>query len=462
MKKITMDEAHATAIGYDKLLYQIAEMCVSENITPKRAVANLVTQAVAKQGFRIFLSGSSFTAAAANPIHFIMQKALKVFFGLNAKLIIGSAYHKALERAFAYKIATGKTVRMGVAIREIVKYIHGEYPKIKADQRAEVSKQELIQEAIRLYKVYHKHQLPNNTPQEVEVFMSLPAPMEMLRNPENAGKIFLSGAFDVMLGDDDGILIMTDAKTSDKRISGSVDMDPKLVEYKNELSAAKAELSKVTKVIEKFAGVEEEIAEKQTELMETELDLAVALEKKKAHKALDNKIERISKIITTLGENLKQRIEAEKKAAAIWPEIENLEEVIAPLQEIYDEEKAEADLIECRKRHGQQLAFYALLYMILYGKEVKRVRIENMVKSAVPELQVFEWELDEFELMRAEEEIQSNITLIEMVLDGEDPMVLFRLNTTSYIGDETIKFFDEVEKIVREQRKSIQQAAHAA
>ena len=65
--------------------------------------------------------------------------------------------------------------------------------------------------------------------------------------------------------------------------------------------------------------------------------------------------------------------------------------------------------------------------------------MENIVKNKTVKIQVFEWELDEVTLHRAEEAIQFVVSTMEAFYDGVDPKVLFRPNPYSYFGDETNK-----------------------
>lgn len=453
----SLEETHASRISRDELLYELAETCVYSGITPMRALSEKFQEAMKSDDFVFYLSGSSFTAASANPLHFAMQKIAKVAYGLNHRLLIGSAYHKGVEFGYNRKRIDGELPRLGLCVREIVSYIHKEYEKMNADEKQEYTKTDLIKEATRLLKVYYKGPMQDNVPYLVEAFTCMQVPEYMLANPErNAKKIFLTGAADVIFDTENG-MVLSDNKTSAKRISGKVDMDEKLTEYLSERTEKERELKALQKQIEKFAHAAEKLAElvKDHTAVSAQLDEVLAYnaanpdKKPKAHKALTNKVERL------LGEVEKweghERTLAENKAKAeeLEHDLEDLETLIEPLQKVYDEAKAQADLAEAKKMHGQQLAFYALLIMITYKVKIDRVRIENMVKSKTPELQVFEWELDQYTLQIAEEEIRSNIALVEMVLNGVDPMVIFRQNVTSYIGSETNEFVFELEEAVR-------------
>jgi hypothetical protein len=65
--------------------------------------------------------------------------------------------------------------------------------------------------------------------------------------------------------------------------------------------------------------------------------------------------------------------------------------------------------------------------------------LENIVKNKTIKIQIFEWELDQATMERAEEAIQFVVSTIEAFYDGVDPRVLFRPNPYSYFGEETNK-----------------------
>jgi len=125
-----------------------------------------------------------------------------------------------------------------------------------------------------------------------------------------------------------------------------------------------------------------------------------------------------------------------------------------PLQDIYDEEKHEADLEACKKAHQTQLLHYAICYMFEYGKTPTRVRVENIVKHETVEIQIFEWEFSRKDLLETQEKIFTVINTIELILDGVDPMLVMRLNHTGYIGSETENFKDEIKKIINATEKN--------
>jgi len=447
MTQLTLEETHGSSVSSDTLLHEVASEAIESNITPKRALMNRVFKALRAEDIKIYLSGSSFTSASANPMHFALNKFLKVFYGLNKNLIIGSAYHEGIDVCYKYQLETGKVLRLGLAVRQLVKYVHKNISKLRDDE--EMSEKDIIKMSIVYFKIYYKEQMPKNTPVESEVFLSMAAPEYLLKNPDNSEKIYLTGAADCIFKVDE-LLVMSDSKTSKNPISGNVDIDEKLLAYREEKIGLEIELIALEKQIHKFTNARVKLAEMQGTLDEVELKLSNAIANDKATTALEKRVIKWGAEVSKWQDHLKQLQQNTFMAREVSIKIEELDEVSKPLEEIYRDEKQQADIQAAKIAHGQQLAFYALLYMIITGKRIDRVRVENLVKSRrQPYLQVFEWDLEEFDLAQAEEEISINISLIEMALMGVDPMILFKANKTSYIGDDTNKFLQELENVVR-------------
>jgi len=454
IKPLDLEATHASSISSDQLANELANIVVMEGITPIRAILNRAKQEAEAADWQIYLSGSSFTSASANPLHFLTQKFVKVFYGLNANLIMGSAYHKALEHANKEFIENGKYPTFGKALKHSIDYVNENFKLIKSEEREEIKEADLIKEVVGLLKVYWREQLHKSTPVETEVFVSMPSPEYMLRNKENSHKIMLTGAADVVYKDGD-ILILSDHKTSKKPISGKADKKDALIKLEDELKKLKAELVKHQKQAAKFVDASSKLAAAKKERNEVAVKLADAMENKKTTTALEKRVTKWGTEVTKWEDNL-SIYEASKTAIeALEAEISAVNELMLPQMEIYEEDKAAADLKEAKKNHGQQLAFYALLYMIVSGKDIKKVRLENMVKAKQPYLQVFEWELDDMVLAKAEEQIKANITRIELMLEGIDPLALFPVSNMTFIGTETVKLLEDIEDIALLLKKEV-------
>ncbi len=76
--------------------------------------------------------------------------------------------------------------------------------------------------------------------------------------------------------------------------------------------------------------------------------------------------------------------------------------------------------------------------MILYGIEIKKAKIEVIVRTKKgPEIQIFEWDLDDEALDKANNALQMVIQTIEAYFDGVEPSLLFRPNPFTFYGTET-------------------------
>jgi len=443
---LDLEATHTSSISADQLANELANIVVTQGITPIRALLNRAVEEAKADEWQIFLSGSSFTSAAANPLHFLTQKFVKVFYGLNANLIIGSAYHKALEIANKEFIDNGSYPKFGKALKASVDYVNENFKLIRSEEREDICESDLIKEVVSLLKVYWREQLHKSTPVETEVFVSMPSPEYMLRNKDLAHKIMLTGAADVIYKEND-LLILSDHKTSKKPISGKADKKDALIKLEEELKELKAELVKNQKQAKKFVDSPSKLAAAKKERNDVATKLADAIENGKTTTALDKRATKWATEVTKWEDNLRIYETSKEKVEALEAEISATNELMLPQVVIYEEDKAAADLREAKKNHGQQLAFYALLYMIISGKDIKKVKLENMVKAKQPYLQVFEWELDDMVLSKASEQIQANITRIELMLEGIDPLALFQISSHTYIGSETVKLLEDIEEI---------------
>ena len=79
---------------------------------------------------------------------------------------------------------------------------------------------------------------------------------------------------------------------------------------------------------------------------------------------------------------------------------------------------------------------------MVHGIEIKKTRLEIIVKTKVPQIQIFEWELDDDTLRKAEDAIQMVVSTIEAFYNGVDSSLLFRPNPYTFYGSETNEFIN--------------------
>lgn len=442
----SLEETHATKIDRETLVNQIAEIMVKENKTALRAVCDLL-QELRHDGI-FYISGSSFVSGNANPLHYIVSRTIKPFYGENINLVMGSAYHKAQEFASKYFIEKGKYPRLGLQIRKGFEYINEKYDFLKPEDKEENSKNSVYKYLGLLLKTYLSEQA-KNTPMIVEEFLKVEVPEDMVQNPRNALRILLTGASDIIY-DVDGVMVMSDHKTSKKPISVAVEKSEALVNQESELKEIMAEIVKLEKSTNKLSATQQKLSDAEATLEENTRLLQIANEEGKATTALQKRVDKWSGEVIKQDELVRKIEEDVKLLLAKDAEKEELEELIEPLMEVWLEEKAEADLAKAREMHEQQLAFYAICYMVSNPDiNISRIRLENMVKAKTPYLQVFEWDLDEYVMKKAEEQIKAFVQRIELYMDGVDPLVLFPLGYHTYIGMDTNEMLRDAEKVAK-------------
>lgn len=377
---------------------------------------------------------SSTTSFLANPLHYALQQGLGVFFGSSDKTIIGSAVHAGVD--FGY---THPETRLGQCIKALVFEVEVEMESLKAELVGKVSKNELIKEAVRLFKAYYKEVLINNRASFVasEQYLEIDVPVEMYKNPNNFGKVLLTGTFDRLYKDSDGNFILGDLKTAKTVISGKVDKSQELQDLEAEIGSLEKSKKELEKITSKFCNAESKCREIMDEKGETQIAFNDAKLNNKATKALENKLVKLTSEFEKWMENFERLEEAEKEIIIINDKLLKLQKIITPLQSTYESEKAIADLEACKIAHGFQVALYSLMYMIVHGVEIKKVRLENVVKTKTAQIQIFEWDLDDKVLEDAENAIQMVVSTIEAYFDGVDPSILFRPNPYTYYGSET-------------------------
>lgn len=84
-----------------------------------------------------------------------------------------------------------------------------------------------------------------------------------------------------------------------------------------------------------------------------------------------------------------------------------------------------------------QLALYSMMYSFNYGKLINKFRIELLIRGKDgPEIKIYEWDLIQEDLIKAESVLIQLIETIEAVFDGVNPKILFRQNPYTYYGSE--------------------------
>ena len=155
---------------------------------------------------------SSTSSFMANPLHYVLCQGLGVHYGANDRTIVGHAVHAGVD--FGY---CNQGCRLGLCIRAMVQAINDEFKLLSEEFVGKVTKKELYQEAVRVFKPYFKEVMPTMKVLESERYLEIDVPEGMYKNPSNFGKIKLTGTFD-RLYEINGKLVIGDLKTSSKTI----------------------------------------------------------------------------------------------------------------------------------------------------------------------------------------------------------------------------------------------------
>jgi len=443
--------SHGSRIGRDEFLHLVADYCISNNCSVDRALADFAIDSFNDEDFKIFLSGSIYTGFSGNPQNYMLQKIVKVDWGTNARMLTGTMVHLARDVSVKYKMVHGELPSILYGVGAMKEELLKEFSFLRPEDKEATTKFDIFKTACKLFRVYYKQVLPHDQSIESESEMSVSIPLEMFNSVINARKFVLTGIADSVY-EKEGEIGIGDLKTSANPISGTTEKSEKLIAYENELDSLNVYIVECEKKIKKFLNAEDKLFEAKSRLAEVEAKLADALSNGKATVALEKRIIKWEDEVSKWSKNFEVFQKAETHKNILLEQVAELEEIMGPLVEIYNQEKADADIEACIKAHEAQLAHYALCYMIQNQKPVKWLKVELVVNRVNPYTQVFEWELTDEVLEEAEERIQNIIHLIELALDGVDPMLLFRANPTSYIGSDVEEFKDEVKKVIKSVR----------
>ncbi|WP_152184449.1 hypothetical protein [Sulfurimonas indica] len=457
----TDNVSHQANTSADEYASKLASFVLENGTTVTGGALRLLKDAIMHPSFKLYLGGSFFTSFEANSLATMVQKVNKVYFGSNPAMLRGTLIHLGRELALKHKIQTGELLPFMDCIKAIRKELENKFQFMQPKYVGTITKGELFLEVSRAFRVYYKNYLVEAKDFEVECSYNIRFPLEIFNNPAHSKHFLGSGTFDGLakrVVDDKEIYIMVDAKTTTSPISASVEMDEKLEKFIEQKKLLQTALKEEQKILKKFVNANEKLSEAKTTLQEIEVKLEDATANSKATLNLEKRVKKWEEEVKKWENNLLNFEKSQKTAALIEAEISELNELIEPLMKDYLLEKEAAALKECRKKHEAQLAYYAILESFKTGRIVSRLRVENVVckkaKSGEkyynkPEVQVFEWDLTPEALAETEEKVVTLIKAVGAVLDGLDPMVVFRPNKTTFYGSEFNELLEEVKEMVQ-------------
>ncbi|MHC3995703.1 hypothetical protein ACXWTF_12835 [Thiomicrolovo sp. ZZH C-3] len=419
----------------------------------------------------VVLTGSTVNNLSVNAFYWATRSLLGVAFDSNYSKVFGSMMHYGTEFLHKHKINTGKRPPLRDALLAMAKkgrkLYYGELPESAKDKSAKdyMPLKALYTEAKAFMHLYYEQVAPSASPVEVERRIKYP----LAADDGMPLNILLSGQFDrrdrVKMHDVLSDMVV-DLKTSKMNIYGEKVEDPELERLHEELQEASKKLTRDDKV----KRLEENLRVAKRNPSKSELQKELEASIKAARKKVDAKrtpeedraeaqrlIDETDPKVAAEIERIERQHEVNLKAAEDAlrhyqlqreqdqaDRIEQLQKEIEPLQAKVDALQYENDCEAARKRYGKQLAFYALLIMLVDGIEVKYGRIELLLRQAVPKIRVFEFSIEK-EVRELVKEIATIVELIELWRNGTPARLLFRPNRDTYIGQELMKIVDNMQ-----------------
>lgn len=451
----------AKPISKDAFIYRVLNEIEKTGCSVQRAISTLITKETKKADFSVNVRGSSLVGFSNNSLDFALKQFLGVNYGSNENTIVGTAVHEGADYAYKHKMETNNIPLLDDCLEVVYETCEKQLEYINPDKRDKVSLDKLKDTAKRCFTVYYP-EIRKNVAIASEESFSIDANYSddtsnsLLMYKKNVGKIALTGTLD-RIYKKDNILILSDLKTSSKRISGYVEANPLFSKYSNEAKALNEEKIRLEKVIDKFAHSQEKIEEIKSFIVEQEKLLEEKEKEKKPTTRVSKKIDTQKTELEKWETHLKNFESAISQKDQIDIRLSELDKLIKPLKREYAIEKQKADLAVAKKRYGHQLAFYAIGAMATNKDfaNIKKLRVEVVIKTEEPYVQVFEWDLTEEIIDEVAELIKTIISNIELVIEGIDPLVCFRLASETYIGSDTITLFDEI-KLELDKLKEVQ------
>jgi len=487
-------------LNRDEFLYKILELSEQNKCTPRTSIYTLIKNEVQKNDFKINVRGSSLISFESNSLDFAIKQFLKVNYGSNQNTIIGNGVHEGADFGYKFYLENSKYPKRRLMFKKVIEKVKKDYKYIQPDLRESYSLRTLTFDALRYFNVYWKEVMQKTIPIASEMPLFIEVPKEMLLNQENFGKIRLTGTLDRIIENSNGELILSDTKTSAKRITAGISHSKELAKKLEEQQSLINENLGLEKEISNAKKINKKIEDNRIDLNQTHTDLSLivfsnlfihkkSLEEENTKdklnevkiKKLTSQIEeskelikkyklidpsqlidrnekvtsfkrsqaKLDKTIKFNSENIYIPIEElEKKVEVNKEKLDSISLEIEPMKKEYRIACAKGEILAAKKQYGLQLAFYAIMYMIITKKKITKLRVEVIVKNKNPYTQIIEWDLDEYLMQCAWEKISTVVAAVEAVMNGTDPQILFRENDISYIGSETNELLNEMDMIL--------------
>lgn len=346
-----------------------------------------------------------------NSLSWATKQLLGVNFGGSEATVLGTAVHASAE--YGYKsILAGENLpsieECGLAIEAS---IEAEYGWI---DNPEMTKEEMITEAKRLFAVYYSDVMPNANPVAAEERFVL----------EGWDGIELAGTTDRIERRLDGKLAITDLKTSKQNIYG------KRAYGMDALDVLRAKFKELSKLSEKNAPKAEEIKEAQKVVKEIQRKLGLKKTTNEERIELEAQLKYADAIVYAFLEEVNMWMDG------VNIERDELQAKINQIAPAIEQQQYQNDCIAAMHKHGLQLASYAFLYEAATGTEINWGRIEVIVKyNPIPIVRILEFPLTAYKRECALA-VDLMVETIQALRSGTPARILFRLNPETFRGSE--------------------------
>lgn len=394
-----------------------------------------------------------------NSLVWAAKQILGVSFGNSDATVIGSATHAGAHAGYEQLLIQHALPPERFCLLAVAQEARKQYKWI---ENPEMTLREIYLEAKRLFEVYYRDVMPFVKP----VMSEERVVYEFKDREGNPLNIQLAGTPD-RIARFKGKKVVRDLKTSKKGIGG------KQAKVSDELMALRAQIKQYSarpKKSEELVNLEEilKVAKRRKKDSEDLTQLKAELknqaklitrktlpeeEKEAAIAAAASLDEAIKASEAQKDKEHEEEIAAAQKAVDdyiherdtfINATLERLNSEAEPLEEELANQQYENDCLAAKRKHGVQLAAYALLAQIVLGESIDTGVIELVVRyKDEPKTFTYEFDLSEYKLM-LDEQLSIMIETIKAYKDGINPKILFRHNAETFRGSELTEMIYEV------------------
>lgn len=432
----------------------------SKNKSPQSVLYEMIDE-MRDYDPEIVLTGSTINSLSVNAFYWATKTLLGVSFESNFSMVFGDLCHGFVQFCNQNTIHGRITDPRKAFIFAAKKGRYSYYKRIPAKARLSSAKDhksfnKIYKEAKPLCQLFYDTIHPTLKPIACENRLKYLLADET-GTPLN---IMLSGQYDFIEVD-----TVSDLKTSKFNITGELvedrvldklEADLKELQKKPTKDDHEKQLEQNVKDASKKSPKSElqEVLENQIKASNKILNAKRPTDEEKAEaqsiidscqSQLNDEIQRIEKEYLINIQNAQLALDAyiTSKEIERIRQIDEIESIVAPLREQINQLQYHNDCMEAKKKHGKQLAFYALLELLINGRNISKGRVILMVRTKIPKIREFVFDIQD-ELNELIGELDDIIGLINLWRSGVSARFLFRPNRDTYIGSELMDLIDAV------------------